>query len=285
MILRICFVAWIVTGPLIVPAWAAPRARPPQLQDVTVTGTLQSVSGGEFSVVADARGGGKTWVVFTDPNTAYHATGIAMADFLRPRLMVQFAADVDDSGSVQDKLGELTIVSPTPEHVPGIFQGEGGSANPAPAKVATKGKKKAVPAAPGGADNSKKAKVVGKVVSFKQNRLVVAAGKRKVEVDLTEAPLIHVDLAEGTFASAGDKVVVHGKDVKGKPGTCEAARVEITFAQPLTNPKKWLATTKAESHHAHRAAKEKSIELDEDAADSDAAHANASKKEIPAKGP
>ena len=39
--------------------------------------------------------------------------------------MVQFAADIDDSGTGKDKLGELTIVSPTPDHVPGVFKGEG----------------------------------------------------------------------------------------------------------------------------------------------------------------
>jgi hypothetical protein len=226
------------------------------LQNITVTGTLETVKAGEFSVVADAKGGSKTWVVFTDPNTTYHATGTALADFLRPKLIVQFAADVDDSGAGKDKVGELTIVSPTPDHVSGVFPGEGATANPAPAKPAGKGKgKAAAPAGPSGFDNSTKAKVVGKVTSYKENRLIVQAGKRKVEVDLTDEPLIHVDLAEGTFASAGDKVVVHGKEVKGQQGACEAERVEITFSQPLTNPKKKLAKVKAESHHSHSVAK------------------------------
>jgi len=266
MVLRICSVLWLVTAVLILPveAWWYPRRLPtPKLQNVTVTGTLVTVKAGEFSVAADAKGGGKTWLVVTDPNTTYHATGTALADFLRPKLMVQFAADVDESGAGKDKLGELTIVSPTADHVSGVFQGEGATANPAPPKAAGEGKGKAAAAAgPTGFDNSSKAKVVGKVISCKENRLIVLAGKRKVELDLTEEPLIHVDVVEGTFASAGDKVVIHGKEVKGKDGACEAQHVEITFSHPLTNPKKKAALAKTESHHTHKSAQ--GDELNED---------------------
>ena len=67
--------------------------------------------------------------------------------------------------------------------------------------------------------------------------MVVGAGKRHVEVDLTEEPLIHVDLSDGSLASTGDQVVVKGKEIQGKP-VCEAQSVQITFAQPLSNPKK-----------------------------------------------
>ncbi len=282
MFLRICSVLWLVTGLLILPVWAARPRHPqmPKLQNVTVTGTLVTVKAGEFSVVADNKGGGKTWVVFTDPNTIYHATGIALADFLRPKLTVQFAANIDDSGAGKDKLGELTIVSPTADHVSGVFPGEGATANPAPANAAGKGKgKAAAPAGPSGFDNSSKAKVVGKVASCKENRLIVQAGKRKIEVDLTEEPLIHVNVVEGTFASAGDKVVVHGKEVKGNPGACEAERVEITFSQPLTNPKRKLTKVKAESHHSHSVAKVN--ELNEDVFQGDAAKDEKSGKTDP----
>ena len=290
MVLRICSVVAIVTGLLILPAWAAGRPRrpqPPKLQDVTVTGTFGKIGAGGFSMVADGKGGGKTWVVYTGPATTYHATGTAVADFLRAKLVVQFAADVDESGESKDKVGELTIVSPTPEHVFGVFQGEGAKANPAtppPAKPAAKKGKAAAPAGPSGFDNSTKAKVVGRVTSIKENHLVVSAGKRKIQVDLTEEPVIHVDVAEATFATSGDKVVVHGKDVKGKPGTCEAGRVEITFSQPLTNPKKKLALAKTETHHSHKSAS--GDELKDDAS-TDAATAEASKddakKDAPAK--
>jgi hypothetical protein len=283
MVFRICSVLWLVAGLLILPAGAARvrRPNPPKLQDVTITGTLAIVKADEFSVVADAKGGGKTWAVFTDPNTTYHATGTALADFLHPRLIVQFAADLDESGFVQDKIGELTIVSATPDHVPGVFSGEGATANPASAKAAVKAKgKPAATEGPTGFGKSAKAKIVGKVASFKEGHLTVQAGKRKVEVDLTEEPLIHVDLTEGTYASAGDKVVVHGKEAKGQ-GMCEAQRVEITFSQPLTNPKKKFAKAKPESHHSHHAAK--ASEFDDDAADADAAKNDASKKDAPAK--
>jgi hypothetical protein len=280
MVLRICTVFWLVTGLLILPvgAWWYPR-RPqtPKLQNVTVTGTLVSVKAGEFSVVADAKGGGKTWLVFTDPNTTYHATGTALADFLRPKLMVQFAADIDDSGVGKDKIGELTIVSPTADHVPGVFKEEGATANPAPPKAAGKGKDKA-PAGPTGFGDSNKAKIVGKVASYKENGLIVLAGKHKVAVDLTEEPLIHVDVVEGTFASAGDKVVIHGKEVKGNPGACEAEHVEITFSQPLTNPKKKVAKAKAESHHSHHPVKDD--EVNDDVFSDDAAKDDASKKDV-----
>jgi hypothetical protein len=284
MVLRICFVPWLVTGLLVLPAWGWRPYRPPQpkFQDVTVTGTLAAVKAGEFSVVADAKGGGKSWEVFTDPNTTYHATGTALADFLHPRLTVQFAADMDSSGFVQDKVGELTIVSATPDHVAGVFPGEGATANSSPAKAAGKAKGKAAAAdGPTGFGNSAKAKVVGKVTAYKDGRLVVQAGKRKVEVDLTEEPLIHVDLAEGTFASAGDKVVVHGKQVKGEQGICEAQRVEITFSQPLTNPKKKLAKAKPATHHSHSLAKDD--EFSDEAADMGAAKSDASKKDAPAR--
>jgi hypothetical protein len=293
MVLRICSLLWLVAGLLILPAWAARPYRPnqPRLQNVTVTGTMGTVNAGGFSVVADAKGGGTTWVVFTDPNTTFHATGTALADFLRPRLTVQFAADLDDKGTGKDKVGELTIVSPTSAHVPGVFKGEGAAANvatpdAAAPKAAGKGKDKAAPAGKGWFENFGKAKVVGKVVSYKENRLIVAAGKRKVEVDLTDEPLIHVDVAEGTFASAGDKVVVKGKEVKGQQGACEAESVEITFSQPLTSPKKKLAKAKPESHHSHHVAKDDELSDDaagEDVAKKDASKEIAAKKDAPAK--
>jgi hypothetical protein len=288
MVFRICSVVSIVTGLLILPAWAGRPRRPqqPKKQDVTVTGSFGKIEAGGFSMVADAKGGGKTWVVYTGPATTYHATGTAVADFLRAKLVVQFAADVDESGESKDKVGELTIVSPTPEHVFGVFQGEGAKANPAtppPAKPAAKKDKDkaAAPAGPSGFDNSSKAKVVGRVTSFKENHLVVAAGKRKIQVDLTEEPVIHVDVAEASFATSGDKVVVHGKDVKGKPGTCEAGRVEITFSQPLTNAKKKLALAKTETHHSHKSAGDDELKDDAstDAATADTSKDDAAKKD------
>ena len=292
MALRICSVVWIVTGLLILPAWAGHprRPSPPKLESVTITGTLGTRSAVQFSMVADAKGGGKSWLVYTNANTTYHATGTALAEFLRPRLVVQFAADVDESGASKDKIGELTIVSPTPDGF-GVFQGEGAKANPAPPPPPKGGKAKgkvAAPAAPSGFGNSGKAKVVGKVISYKENRLIVAAGKRKIEVDLTEEPLIHVDVTEATFASNGDKVVVHGKDVKGKPGTCEAEQVEITYSQPLSNPKKRaiLAKAEAEAHHSHRSTKDDELTEDaasEDASKKDAAKDDAAKKDAPTK--
>jgi hypothetical protein len=293
MVLRICSVVAIVTGLLILPAWAGRprRPQPPKMEDVTVTGTFGKIEAGGFSMVADAKGGGKTWIVYTGPATTYHATGTAVADFLRAKLVVQFAADVDESGESKDKLGELTIVSPTPEHVFGVFQGEGAKANPTtppPAKPAAKKDKAAAPAGPSGVDNSSKAKVVGRVASFKENHMVVAAGKRKIQVDLTEEPVIHVDVADASFATNGDKVVVHGKDVKGKPGTCEAGRVEITFSQPLTNLKKKLAQAKAEAHHSHKSSSDNELKDDAstDAANAskdDAAKKDDAKKDAPAK--
>ena len=145
--------------------------------------------------------------------------------------MVQFAANLDDSGFVQDKVGELTIISATPDHLPGVFSGEGAPRpirRPAKAAGTAKGKPAAADG-PTGFGKSAKAKIVGKVTSFKDGHLTVQTGKRKVEVDLTEEPLIHVNLTEGTYASAGDKVVVHGKEAKGQ-GICEAQHVEITFS-------------------------------------------------------
>jgi hypothetical protein len=248
------------------------------------------VRAGEFSVDAN----GKTWTVVTVPNTTCRATGTALPEFLRPKLVVQFAADVDESGASKDKVGELTIVSPSPDRAFGVFEGQGGSANsvpPPPPKGAGKQKGKAAPAAAGGFDNSKKAKVVGKVVSFKENHMVVGAGKRHVEIDLTEEPLIHVDLSDGSLASTGDQVVVKGKEIQGKQ-VCEAQSVQITFAQPLSNPKKRLALAKAEreSHHSHKSTNDKELKDDDssddaagDDAKKDAAKDDAAKKDAPAK--
>jgi hypothetical protein len=280
MVLRICSVVGIVVGLLLVPAWAGyPRQHQPKLQNVTVTGTLGSLNAGGFSMVSDAKGGGKSWLVYTGSNTTYHATGTALADFLRAKLVVQFAADVDESGLSKDKVGELTIVSPTPDRVFGVFQGEGAKANPTtppPAKKGGKKDKAAAPAGPSGFDNSSKAKIVGRVTSFKENHLVVTTGRRKIQVDLTDDPVIHVDLLEATFAADGDKVVVHGKEVKGKAGACEAEHVEITFSQPLTGPKKKLALAKPETHHSHKLAKDDELQ-------DDASHDAAAGKDLPAK--
>ena len=87
-------------------------------QPTEIEGTIEGVTRGGIMVV-DANN--QSWRVAVPPTAKVQVTGSATADYLQTGLIVELKADIDDHGAIKEKVGELTIVSLSPEKQMGLF--------------------------------------------------------------------------------------------------------------------------------------------------------------------
>ncbi len=228
------------------PAWAwspyyRPNYRPPAAakqptaESVTIQGTIQSITTAQIEVLCDAPAKkGKdqnknapqgTWTVSTPHDLPIRVTGEAKPDYLRPGLMVQFTAKADGR-EVKEPIRELSIVTAATAHAASAGQ---------PAN------KHAGPDEPAAA---KPAKLTGRLGHFHDNHWPVHVGDKTLLVELADDVKIKITLAGRRLIGAGDKIVVHGEMIHGKPGACVASDVQVTLAKPLHGPKDRQKPTK-----------------------------------------
>ena len=79
-------------------------------QPVEIHGTLQNMGRGTI-VVLDSTSNQPSRVALM-PGTNVHVTGTAAPNNLRSGMIVEFTAQVDNRGTVQQKVDSLTITSP-----------------------------------------------------------------------------------------------------------------------------------------------------------------------------
>jgi hypothetical protein len=196
--------------------------------------------------------------VIVPPNAKVQVTGTAKADYLRAGLLVEFQGEVDDRGALKDKVGELTVVAPSPDRHVGVFlpaaDGEGAFGGAAPAKPAKR---------TGGAIAAGTYRIV--------SRLAAAGGKFSVKIgrnvtELTDEPKIKVNLSDYTLASKGDKATIKGMKAAGQE-VIKAEEVKIELAEPLAGGVKKKTPAKAKAEHPKRSKKEKESGLPEPAAE------------------
>jgi hypothetical protein len=174
---------------------------------------------------------GKTLFVGFDQKTKIAVTGTAEPGFLSPGLLVRFTATMTNKGQVQDKITELAVVEASETNKVGA------QPDLEPGKNLKEAEK----------EGPVTWIVVAPIRSFKNNQLMVAAGKA-IKAEVAEDCKITVDVTNNGIALAqeGDEITVVGnllQDVQTMgdvtiPGQVLAEKVDITLVKPLTAPGK-----------------------------------------------
>ena len=227
-----------------------PQNRQPvaQTQPVDLQGVLENMGSSGLTMVDN----NQTWRVFVPQNAKVQVTGTAEVDFLRSGLGVEFEATVDDRGTIQERVGELTIVTLSRKKPMGVFpanavgdaqdgfgvgvEADLGNANKKPHKRAKVGKTVAGTY-----------RIVGRLAVGRGGKLSVHAGRGMFQIELAEQPTISVDVAHCNIARKGDKISVQGISMPARPGLAQAQVVNIVLSEPLTGIKKKRPSGKSSS--------------------------------------
>ncbi len=176
-------------------------------------------------------------------------TGTAMADSLAPGMFVKFKGDFDNKGEGKGEVKELEIFTPG-EKEPLAATPSGGAVDVSASK---KGPTSTFPTT---------YEIAGRITGTKNRTITVTCPGLTVHAEVAEDAKIKVNVADLRFASAGDKVEVHGwtGNMKGRQ-VAYATEVKVQMANPLpgTAPKKKV------THPAKTA--DKSADKSTDAAD------------------
>jgi hypothetical protein len=209
-----------------------------QYADKTIEGTVEAVARGEMRVVAGRNQ--REWLVVFQPLTKVLVKAKAEVSYLKAGQTVEFYAELDAEDVAKEKLAELSVVTLRAEDKSGIFPPDSkpvNAADPQGDKQRGKhGRKRGVLTHVG-------SRVVGRSTSRKDNKLTVQADKRKVQIELSDLPVINVSLPDATLIVPGSSVVVHGKAVPGKP-LCQADDVQVTSSRILKGKGKRTAAKK-----------------------------------------
>ncbi len=206
----------------------------PTGESVTLSGVIQRATATQIEVLVDppAKDDQKhksksaphgTWTAATPRGTTFHVKGEATPDYLRSGLLVQLNAKVEGR-EIKEPVHEMTIISkahPT-AHAPSSGTKSAGKGNGA--KAAQLG--------------SEPSKIVGQLGHTQGNKWLVHVGDKSYQIELADDLAIKVALSNRHVISAGDKIVIHGKAIHGKPGACIADDVEVTLAHPLSGKSK-----------------------------------------------
>jgi hypothetical protein len=248
MMTRLCVVILLIWG---LPAaftglaaeWPAAKAKkPPQPQNITVNGTITSVSGERIHVAA--RRTSRPWVVVLQSGTRVTVIGTAEPGYLAPGMVLQFKAEMDEQGNPPAKVGEMTVVTASSQNPLGCFRLPADGSPPAAnsAVGAGTGVKHARPKPPAKPDDdlgsliAPEYKINGKITSIDGSRLSLRAGKRTISIELAESPTIHVLLSDASRLLPGSRIEAIGQGSR-KAARCQADQVEVTLAKPLSGKK------------------------------------------------
>jgi len=83
--------------------------------------------------------------------------------------------------------------------------------------------------------------IIGQLGHTQADQWLVHVGEKSYRIQLADDLKIKVSLTNGHLISAGDKVVVHGEAVEGKPSTCIADDVQVTLTHPLSVKRKQVS--------------------------------------------
>lgn len=221
-----------------------PPNRPPQMQrePVKAAGSIKEAMGGMLHVIG---AGGDQWLVRLDPQPrSVSFMGTAEESWLQPGMLVRFTGIMDRRGKILEPLSSLSVVSMRQGYVFGVSQEGAGAAaagnegpklfeDPKPEKPVAPAKKPAGPVEPAAV------MVIGRITSHKPGKLTIDAGTRKeLKVELQEGAKISVDVADLSWAKAGDKVEIDGWAYPQQKQNVFAQEITVTASNPLVNEKK-----------------------------------------------
>lgn len=224
-----------------------PQQKQPKVESVTIDGTIEALGRGEMKVVNTKDK--KHWVVAPQSNTKLYVKGTANADYLRPKLTIQFKAVLGDQDTVKDKLSDLSVVTPSKINKLGIFAdgvgGDAGIGDPLAPGKSSKAKPAAAPLADGDLlSTGQKVRIVAAISTCDGNKLTLSVGSRTIKAELADNPTIDVSSSDPRQIQVGSKVVIHGKGIRGTTNLCQADDVKVTLTQPLVGKKKPLSAGK-----------------------------------------
>ncbi|MGA2621879.1 MAG: hypothetical protein ABSF26_30120 [Thermoguttaceae bacterium] len=88
----------------------------PEMKDIDAEGTVFAVSSGQIQM----KSGEKPMLVQFTPMTQVRLIGTATIDFLRPRMCVEFVADLDENGTAKKPVDQLAVFTPSAERRLGL---------------------------------------------------------------------------------------------------------------------------------------------------------------------
>jgi hypothetical protein len=230
------------------------------LPQLLTSGTIEAVVPGYIKVNSGAN---QVWILQVLPNARCAVTGKATPDALAPGFFIRFVGEVNKRGAVEQKVGKLTIFTPSQFRQPGAEPDSGlGTTTfgprPGEERRAEEGQRPAFGAGagaegknapgtrklgsqPGAAGKSAGPQVFdvrGQIVGVSNSRLNLqvpnAYFRPSLRVEVAEDAEIDVELDDAmayTLARKGDKVRIQGRQGMGNRGFAE--EVDIILSDPL----------------------------------------------------
>jgi hypothetical protein len=232
----------------------------PALGKLDAGGTIEAIGRGAMRIKTVA---GQAYLLQLAEKTEVHVVGTAKADVLSRGSFISFFAEVNKHESeVQEKIGELTLFTPSPQRPLGAFPGgrpaagdqpfgenplapggglqAPGAEQPPPARKARTRRRRAAAQDEDAGPPVETFEIVGRINAIdRSGEITVYAPnpyfKPAVEIELTEDPLIHLDLAGARalfMARPGDRVQVRGQQIA--PNVVRLSELTVDLAQPFT---------------------------------------------------
>lgn len=220
-----CAVAWLGGVP--------PSAGQEKMKTVRahVSGKLQGMQGDLLQVLGET---GERWVVKLPRdkrNVVYENQ--ADASVLQPGMLVQFSARLDKKGKARSEVEKLKVFTARDKNTEFgvIAEATGGAAgNLFSDSAENEGKKKKRTPAP----EAQPFLITGQLTGIKKNKLQVAAGAARIEVELLDGAEISLELADLSLVRPGDLVTADGRAYAQKKSDVVADRVAIAGAAKVS---------------------------------------------------
>jgi hypothetical protein len=213
-----------------------PQQQPLVASAVDIQGVIEGVTRGGVIVQDNS---GQRWQVMVPPAARVHVTGSANADYLQSGLTVEFKAEVNDRGTIKDKVDSLTLITLSADRQMGLYPSEaaGDQGGLAAGDDGKAGKTKHA-AGKAGATPAGAYRIVGRLI-VGRNKLSVNTGRGTLALELGEQPTIAIDVSDYMMAAKGDKVTVKAIKMPTRSGPAVAAlEMKIELAEPLVGAKK-----------------------------------------------
>ncbi len=212
---------------------AAGGRKPPQIpmDPFSADGTVQAVAPGRIQILTNSN---QNWLIWIDPKAKIRVTGAAEADVLRVGMFVKLTAEFDGRGQAREKVGDLTLITPTAQEPVGAWpEGKRGDAEDEQEEPSGRPPRT-------GRQTFAAYTVAGRITGLRKGRLTVHCGRGGVfRCELSEQPRIKVDFADYTVAQKDSKIsITQGKMPRGTFGVARASVLNIKLNEPLTWKKK-----------------------------------------------
>lgn len=209
-------------------------------EPVRAAGTIKEAGGGLLHVVG---AGGSQWLVKVEAqpqNISF--MGTADDSWLQPGMLVRFSGLMDRRLRMTEPLSAVSVISMRQGYVFGVTQeglATGGNDAPKLFEDAKPEKPAPVKKQPGSANEPMPVLIIGRIVQAKNGKLTLDVGTGKqMKVELAEKARISVDVADLSWARAGDKIELDGWAYPQQKQNVFAQNVTITASNPLSSEKK-----------------------------------------------